>query len=75
MQAAVDGSEERARAAAAQLEAQRQQAARDEDMYAPVAARLGCDRPTAKVAVLAAMYGQTSGTAGKGGGEYSRFTL
>ena len=40
------------------------QAARDEDMYAPVAARLGCDRPTAKVAVLAAMYGQTSGTAG-----------
>ena len=40
------------------------QAARDEDMYAPVAARLGCDRPTAKVAVLAAMYGQTSGVAG-----------
>ena len=40
------------------------QAAHDEDMYAPVAARLGCDRPTAKVAVLAAMYGQTSGTAG-----------
>jgi DNA polymerase-1 len=39
-------------------------AARDDDMYAPVAARLGCDRPTAKVAVLAAMYGQTSGTAG-----------
>lgn len=39
-------------------------AARDADMYAPVAARLGCDRPTAKVAVLAAMYGQTSGTAG-----------
>lgn len=34
------------------------------DLYAPVAARLGCDRPTAKVAVLAAMYGQTSGTAG-----------
>jgi DNA polymerase-1 len=40
------------------------QAAREDDMYAPVAARLGCDRPTAKVAVLAAMYGQTSGTAG-----------
>jgi DNA polymerase I len=40
------------------------QAAHDEDMYAPVAARLGCDRPTAKVAVLAAMYGQTTGTAG-----------
>jgi DNA polymerase-1 len=37
----------------------------DEDLYAPVAARLGCDRPTAKVAVLAAMYGQTSGTAGE----------
>ena len=40
------------------------EAARDDDMYAPVAARLGCDRPTAKVAVLAAMYGQTTGTAG-----------
>jgi DNA polymerase-1 len=37
----------------------------DADLYAPVAARLGCDRPTAKVAVLAAMYGQTSGTAGQ----------
>nr|MDT0665893.1 DNA polymerase [Micromonospora sp. DSM 115978] len=35
-----------------------------DDLYAPVAARLGCDRPTAKVAVLAAMYGQTTGTAG-----------
>jgi DNA polymerase I len=40
-------------------------AARADDMYAPVAAQLGCDRPTAKVAVLAAMYGQTSGTAGE----------
>lgn len=39
-------------------------AAREDDMYAPVAAALGCDRPTAKIAVLAAMYGQTSGTAG-----------
>jgi len=39
-------------------------AAREEDMYAPVAAALRCDRPTAKVAVLAAMYGQTSGAAG-----------
>ena len=39
-------------------------AAREPDMYAPVAAALRCDRPTAKVAVLAAMYGQTSGTAG-----------
>jgi DNA polymerase-1 len=35
-----------------------------DDLYAPVAERLGVDRPTAKVAVLAAMYGQTSGTAG-----------
>jgi DNA polymerase-1 len=35
------------------------------DLYAPVAARLGCDRPVAKVAVLAAMYGQTSGVAGQ----------
>jgi DNA polymerase-1 len=34
------------------------------DLYLPVAAQLGCDRPTAKVAVLAAMYGQTSGAAG-----------
>ncbi len=39
-------------------------AAQEADMYAPVAAALGADRPTAKVAVLAAMYGQTSGTAG-----------
>ena len=39
-------------------------AAREPDMYAPVAAALGTDRPTAKVAVLAAMYGSTSGTAG-----------
>jgi DNA polymerase-1 len=40
------------------------EAAGEHDMYAPVAAALRCDRPTAKVAVLAAMYGQTSGTAG-----------
>lgn len=40
------------------------EAARADDMYAPVAAAIGCDRPTAKVAVLAAMYGQTSGAAG-----------
>jgi DNA polymerase-1 len=39
-------------------------ATRPDDLYAPVARELGCDRPTAKVAVLAAMYGQTSGTAG-----------
>jgi DNA polymerase-1 len=30
-------------------------------MYAPVAAALGVDRATAKVAVLGAMYGQTTG--------------
>lgn len=40
-------------------------AARDDDMYAPVARALGSDRPTAKVAVLAAMYGQTTGPAGE----------
>jgi DNA polymerase-1 len=40
-------------------------AAAEDDMYTPVAQQLGCDRPTAKVAVLAAMYGQTSGTAGQ----------
>ena len=39
-------------------------AAQEADMYAPVARALGSDRPTAKVAVLAAMYGQTSGPAG-----------
>ena len=31
------------------------------DLYAPVAAALGVDRATAKVAVLGAMYGQTTG--------------
>jgi DNA polymerase-1 len=36
-------------------------AARADDMYAPVAAQLGVERPTAKVAVLGAMYGQTTG--------------
>jgi DNA polymerase-1 len=51
--AAVSGDAGLARAAAA------------DDMYTPVAQQLGCDRPTAKVAVLAAMYGQTSGTAGQ----------
>ncbi|HUR14436.1 MAG TPA: DNA polymerase [Mycobacteriales bacterium] len=40
-------------------------AAAEDDMYTPVAQQLGCDRPTAKVAVLAAMYGQTTGTAGR----------
>jgi DNA polymerase-1 len=32
-----------------------------DDMYAPVADQLGADRETAKVAMLGAMYGQTSG--------------
>ncbi|MEO7262317.1 MAG: DNA polymerase [Jatrophihabitantaceae bacterium] len=40
-------------------------ATQDDDLYAPVANRLGVDRPIAKVAVLAAMYGQTSGAAGQ----------
>ena len=37
----------------------------DDDLYTPVAQRLRCERPVAKVAVLAAMYGQTSGAAGE----------
>ena len=36
-----------------------------DDLYAPVAARLGVERAVAKVAVLAAMYGQRSGAAGE----------
>ena len=36
-----------------------------DDLYAPVAQRLGVERPVAKVAVLAAMYGQRSGAAGE----------
>src|SRR6266700_3238644 len=36
-------------------------ATRSDDLYAPVAAQLGVDRPTAKVAVLGAMYAQTTG--------------
>ncbi len=51
--AAVSGDAELARAAA------------EPDLYAPVAERLRVDRPTAKIAVLAAMYGQTSGAAGE----------
>ena len=35
-----------------------------DDMYLPVAAGLGVDRPTAKVAMIAAMYGQTTGHGG-----------
>ena len=37
------------------------QATIDDDLYAPVAQQLGVDRATAKVAVLGAMYGQTTG--------------
>ncbi|HEY4608436.1 MAG TPA: DNA polymerase, partial [Ilumatobacteraceae bacterium] len=37
------------------------EATQREDMYAPVAEQLGVDRATAKVAVLGAMYGQTTG--------------
>jgi DNA polymerase family A len=36
----------------------------DDDMYLPVAEHLGVDRATAKVAVLGAMYGQTTGHGG-----------
>ena len=38
-----------------------------DDMYLPVAAQLGVDRPTAKVAMIAAMYGQTTGHGGNAG--------
>lgn len=34
------------------------------DLYAPIAARFGVERSVAKIAMLAAMYGQTSGVAG-----------
>jgi DNA polymerase I len=36
-----------------------------DDLYAPVGATLKVERPVAKIAVLAAMYGQTSGAAGE----------
>jgi len=36
-----------------------------DDLYLPVAAQLGVDRPTAKVAMIAAMYGQTTGHGGQ----------
>ncbi|HMT31475.1 MAG TPA: DNA polymerase [Dermatophilaceae bacterium] len=39
-------------------------ASRADDLYAPVAETLGVPRATAKIAVLAAMYGQRSGAAG-----------
>jgi len=38
-----------------------------DDMYLPVAAQLSVDRPTAKVAMIAAMYGQTTGHGGNAG--------
>lgn len=41
------------------------EATRSDDLYAPVAAKLGAERPKAKIAVLAAMYGQRSGAAGE----------
>jgi DNA polymerase I len=40
-------------------------ATQDDDLYAPVAERLGVERGVAKIAVLAAMYGQTTGAAGE----------
>lgn len=40
-------------------------ATRADDLYAPVAATLGVERAVAKIAVLAAMYGQRSGAAGE----------
>ena len=38
-----------------------------DDLYLPVATQLGVDRPTAKVAMIAAMYGQTTGHGGSRG--------
>jgi DNA polymerase I len=40
------------------------EATQSADLYAPIAAKFGVERPVAKVAMLAAMYGQTSGVAG-----------
>jgi DNA polymerase-1 len=42
-------------------------AASADDLYLPVATQLGVDRPTAKVAMIAAMYGQTTGHGGQAG--------
>ncbi len=39
-------------------------ATQSDDLYAPIAERFGVERAVAKVAMLAAMYGQTSGVAG-----------
>ncbi len=43
-----------------------------DDLYAPVAEKLGIERKVAKVAVLAAMYGQRSGAAGQALGDLER---
>ncbi len=48
------------------------EATTSDDLYAPVAARLGVARPVAKIAVLAAMYGQRSGAAGRALGGLER---
>jgi DNA polymerase I len=40
-------------------------ASQADDLYAPVGEALRVERPVAKIAVLAAMYGQTSGAAGE----------
>lgn len=40
------------------------EATRADDMYQPVARELGVERPVAKVAMIAAMYGQTTGHGG-----------
>ncbi|MBB2987113.1 DNA polymerase [Terracoccus luteus] len=47
-------------------------ATRADDLYAPVAAELGTERAKAKIAVLAAMYGQRSGAAGQALGDLER---
>jgi DNA polymerase family A len=48
------------------------EATRADDLYAPVAEKLGIERKVAKVAVLAAMYGQRSGAAGQALGDLER---
>jgi DNA polymerase-1 len=48
------------------------EATRADDLYAPVAQKLGIERKVAKVAVLAAMYGQRSGAAGRALGDLER---
>lgn len=47
-------------------------ATRADDLYLPVAEKLGVDRAVAKVAVLAAMYGQRSGAAGEAWADLER---